>query len=48
MESAQPSETEDEGFIVTKKSLKRKSQKNYDFDGSSENNYSLLLAKKLL
>ena len=41
MESTQPSETEDEGFtVVTKKYLKRKSPKNYDSDGSSENNAS--------
>ena len=43
MESTQPSETEDEGFtVVTKKNLKRKSPKNYDFDGDQgvENNES--------
>ena len=41
MESTQPSESEDEGFIVeTKKNLKRKSLKNYNSDGSSENNNS--------
>ena len=39
MESAQLSEAEDEGFtVVTKKNLKRKFPRNYNFDGSSENN----------
>ena len=41
MESTQPSESEDEGFtVMTKKNLKRKSPKNYNSDGSSENNNS--------
>ena len=41
MESTQPSESEDEGFtVVTKKNLKRKSPKNYNSDGSSDNNNS--------
>ena len=41
MESTQPSESKDEGFtVVTKKYLKRKSPKNYNSDGSSENNNS--------